>query len=270
MNPKETNPLHMPHLQAIEMLIKAGYSGDINDIRNQLIRESISDPAKIKNLIAQWNALRYPNDCISYLLASVYELCPQIHKTHPEAQAILLLMLRIQAQNSGCVAVVKGDFAKAMNWGSKKAGRISERLDELEETGAIIPIYKAPEGSTKPSIYRINPALSKIGQGFHAEQIKPSQDPEIYSRSAKTIQVLTDKEKKDYYCGILVKIVDTRKKKEPVPTKTLTQSEPHTGSEPQDHLTRPEKKNQDIYTDNMQNAENLLTPEENEMFSGTL
>lgn len=36
---RDPNPLHLAQLQALNMLIKKGYSGDIEDIRDQLIEE---------------------------------------------------------------------------------------------------------------------------------------------------------------------------------------------------------------------------------------
>ena len=160
---RDPNPLHLAQLQALNMLIKKGYSGDIEDIRDQLIEESYSKPEKIKEMVAEWNAMRYPKEAITHLLLSIYEYFPQVHKATPEAQAILLLMIRIQPQSTGYVAVAKGAFAHVLGWGSKRAGRIQEYLDELTQIGAITPIYRAPDrGSKKPGIYKNRSRL----QGF--------------------------------------------------------------------------------------------------------
>lgn len=78
---RDPNPLHLAQLQALNMLIKKGYSGDIEDIRDQLIEESYSKPEKIKEMVAEWNAMRYPKEAITHLLLSIYEYFPQVHKS---------------------------------------------------------------------------------------------------------------------------------------------------------------------------------------------
>lgn len=273
---KDLNPLHLAQLQALNMLIKKGYSGDIEDIRNQLIEESYSEPEKIKQMVAEWNAMRYPKEAITHLLLSVYRYFPQVHKARPEAQAILLLMMRIQPQNTGYIAVVKGAFAKVLGWGSKRAGKIQEYLDELTEIGAITPIYKAPDGSKKPGIYKINDGFSKIGQGFKASHINQKKDAGNYTQSTTTITLLKDTGREEYYCGTLVKTADMRKttrdKKRASADQNTDSSESHSDSEPQEHSNQVEPKNQDISSsaDNMQKISEILTPEEELMFSGTL
>lgn len=273
---KDLNPLHLAQLQALNMLIKKGYSGDIEDIRNQLIEESYSEPEKIKQMVAEWNAMKYPKEAITHLLLSVYRYFPQVHKARPEAQAILLLMMRIQPQNTGYVAVVKGAFAKVLGWGSKRAGKIQEYLDELTEIGAITPIYKAPDGSKKPGIYKINDGFSKIGQGFKASHINQKKDAGNYTQSTTTITLLKDTGREEYYCGTLVKTADMRKatrdKKRASADQNTDSSESHSDSEPQEHSNQVEPKNQDISSsaDNMQKISEILTPEEELMFSGTL
>lgn len=273
---KDLNPLHLAQLQALNMLIKKGYSGDIEDIRNQLIEESYSEPEKIKQMVAEWNAMRYPKEAITHLLLSVYRYFPQVHKARPEAQAILLLMMRIQPQNTGYVAVVKGAFAKVLGWGSKRAGKIQEYLDELTEIGAITPIYRAPDGSKKPGIYKINDGFSKIGQGFKASHINQKKDAGSYTQSTTTITLLKDTGREEYYCGTLVKTADMRKatrdKKRASADQNTDSSESHSDSEPQEHSNQVEPKNQDISSsaDNMQKISEILTPEEELMFSGTL
>lgn len=273
---KDLNPMHLAQLQALNMLIKKGYSGDIEDIRNQLIEESYSEPEKIKQMVAEWNAMKYPKEAITHLLLSVYRYFPQVHKARPEAQAILLLMMRIQPQNTGYVAVVKGAFAKVLGWGSKRAGKIQEYLDELTEIGAITPIYKAPDGSKKPGIYKINDGFSKIGQGFKASHINQKKDAGNYTQSTTTITLLKDTGREEYYCGTLVKTADMRKatrdKKRASADQNTDSSESHSDSEPQEHSNQVEPKNQDISSsaDNMQKISEILTPEEELMFSGTL
>lgn len=266
---RDPNPLHLAQLQALNMLIKKGYSGDIEDIRDQLIEESYSKPEKIKEMVAEWNAMRYPKEAITHLLLSIYEYFPQVHKATPEAQAIILLMIRIQPQSTGYVAVAKGAFAHVLGWGSKRAGRIQEYLDELTQIGAITPIYRAPDrGSKKPGIYKINDGFSKIGQGFKASRIKQKEDAGDYTQSTTTITLLKDTGREEYYCGTLVKTADMRKttrdKKGASADQNTDSAESHSDSEPQEHSNQKQQRNQESYTEI--NAEDLLTPEENALF----
>ena len=203
-------------------------------------------------------------------MISTFVYFPQVHKTSPEAQAILSVMLRTQEQATGLVEVKKGVYTQVLGWGSKRAGHINDCLQELKDVKAILPIYEPPEGTKKkPGIYRINPQFSKIGKGFKVSAINPGTSGE-YTQYPHKVTLLVNGQKKELICGSLQKIIKTdsaAQKKRANAGLVDPQSEPLAGSEPQDDSNRPAKKNQDFYTSNMQNTENLLTQTEEDFFS---
>lgn len=267
---KIQNPLHMPHIQAIKQLIKHGYSGDIEDILELLEEESNTDPERIKKMNDEWNAQLYSSKSIDHLMMSTFDYFPQVHKASPEAQAVLSLMVRTQEQATGLVEVQRGTYAKVLGWGSKRAGRIKDCLQELKDINAISAIYEPKGGSTKPGIYQINAKFSKIGKGFKVSPVNPKTSGE-YSQYSHTVSLLINGQKKDFKCGSIQKIVNTAddKKKRASAGLANSQSEPHTGSEPQDDSNPNNGKNQDSVI-NMQKNESVLTPEEEELFSGQM
>lgn len=198
------NPLHSPHLQAAIQLRKNGYTGDIEDIADQLEEESVSNPEKIKKMNDEWNATLYASKSIDHLMLSVLEYCPAIHKTSPEAQAILLLMIRTQEQATGLVELQKGTYAKVLGWGSKRAARIKDYLQELKDIKIISAIYEPPKGSSKPGIYKINHKFSKIGKGFKVGLIGKQGE---FVRHTSTVTMIIDGKRQDLKCGSIQKII---------------------------------------------------------------
>lgn len=265
---KTQNPLHSPHIQALRQLIKHGYTGDIEDILEELEEDSFSNPEEIKSMNEEWNAILYSSKSIDHLMLSTFNYFPQIHKVSPEAQSILFIMVRTQEQATGLVEVPKTIYAKVLGWGSKRAGHIDNCLKELKEINAILPIYEPPKGSKKSGIYQINPNFSKIGKGFQVSPINKKTAGE-YVQYPDNVTILINGNKKELRCGSIRKIIDTdQDKKRASAGLADSKSKPHTGSEPQDNSTRDTRKNQ--VNNNMPNTESLLTPEEELMFSGTL
>lgn len=265
---KNQNPLHSPHIQALRQLIKRGYTGDIEDILEELEEDSISNPEEIKSMNEEWNAILYSSKSIDHLMLSTFNYFPQIHKVSPEAQSILFIMVRTQEQATGLVEVPKTIYAKVLGWGSKRAGHIDDCLKELKEIKAILPIYEPPKGSKKPGIYQINSNFSKIGKGFQVNPINKKTAGE-YVQYSDNVTILINGHKKELRCGSIRKIIDTdQDKKRASAGLADPKSKPHTGSELQDNSTRDTRKNQ--VNNNMLKNSNLLTPEEELMFSGTL
>lgn len=228
MDNKNPNPLHSPHIQALRQLMQKGYGGRIEDILELLEEESETDPGKIKEMNEEWNSILYASKSINHLMMSTFDYFPQVHKTSPEAQAILSVMLRTQEQATGLVEVKKGVYAKVLGWGSKRAGHIDDCLQELKDVKAILPIYEPPEGTKKkPGIYQINPQFSKIGKGFKVSAINPSASGE-YTQYPHKVTLLVNGQKKELICGSLQKIIKTdsaAQKREPTPDSlTLNQN----------------------------------------------
>lgn len=266
MSNNDRNPLHSPHIQALRQLLQHGYDGTLEDVLEQLEEDSTSAPNLIKKMTEEWNAIRYASKSIDHLMLSTFNYYPQIHRASPEAQAVLLLMLRTQEQATGLVEVPKGIYAKVLQWGSKRAGRISDCLAELQTMQVISPVYEPPDGSRQPGIYQINHRFSKIGKGFQVQPIDTKNAGE-YVQFPHTVTITINGTRKTLKCGSIHQVIQADKEKKGVSAgHTDTTQDTHSPTT-QDHHTQPNTKNQEksSHAFNMQNS--ALTAEEAALFS---
>lgn len=254
---KDKNPLHSPHIQALRQLIKHGYNGDIEDILQDLEETSVDHPEEIKNMNEEWNSILYPSKSISYLMMSTFNYFPQLHKISPEAQSLLLLMVRTQEQASGLVEIPKGIYADVLGWGNKKARHINDYLGELKQAGAILTVYEPPKGSKNKAIYQINQKFSKVGKGFQVAQI--NTDVCDYVQYSDSVTISTNGQKQEFKCGSIRKVIISDKDKK---------KSQRCNADPQ-HESLSDSNNQ--VHDNMKLndiQENLFTEQEIDMFEG--
>lgn len=267
MSNNDRNPLHSPHIQALRQLLQHGYDGTLEDILEQLEEESTSAPNLIKKMTEEWNAIRYASKSIDHLMLSTFDYYPQIHRASPEAQAVLLLMLRTQEQATGLVEVPKGVYAKVLQWGSKRAGRISDCLTELQTMQVISPVYEPPDGSRQPGIYQINPKFSKIGKGFQVQPIDTKTAGD-YIQFPHTVTIAINGVRRTLKCGSIHQVIRADKKKSASAGHTGTSEQSTQGGSTinQDNDKQSTTKNQEksSYTFNMQNG---MTAEEAKLFS---
>lgn len=215
-NTKNLNPQNLAQLQALYDLLQTGFTEEttIKEAISTLTHDSQGNGDLTKTLKDTWNHHQYPDKAIKYVQVSTYTHCPQLHEVSTEAQALFFLMLRLQHKLDGFVAVKKGIFAKALNLGSKRARKMQDYLSELLYINAISRVHEAPQGSTAPSIYRINSKLSKIGRSFHPQVIKKDDYQLKYSETYEKITVETIAEgKKEYICGTLEDVLNFKKRR---------------------------------------------------------
>lgn len=126
----------------------------------------------LQSLQELWNRHQFPDTSIKLLLLSIYDLFPAIHDCSLEAQCLFFLMLRVQWQNTGYVAVKKKVFGERLGFSRNKIeSKMPVYLQELEDIKAIKAVYIPPRGSDKPCVYQINQDISKIGRGFKPQRI---------------------------------------------------------------------------------------------------
>lgn len=163
------------HLQALIDLRDCGFGAiKIEDAiklltidQNQTEEEQEKTREILEHLQELWNRHQYPDTVIKLLLLSIYDYAPAIHDCSLEAQCLFFLMLRVQWQNTGYVAVKKKAFGQRLGFNRHKIeSKMHMFLQELEDIKAIKAIYIPPRGSDKPAVYQINPDISKIGKGF--------------------------------------------------------------------------------------------------------
>ena len=264
---RKRNPYNHPIAQALLDIKQVLwdleiYLTDIDDIVEEInTNEEVRERA-----LKLWLSHKFPEKSIRFIMTLIYDGCPERYELPIEEQAILGLMERIQNQTSGAVAVYKTVFASVLHLNDRQRKSLQKSLDHLTEMCFLTCIYKPPRGSKKPGIYIVNRAVSWIGTGTDNAKGLKVKNPGIYKQISETA-ILPDGTK--VVCGTLGEI--PKKEKEVNADQNADPidhtAEPCTGSEPQDDSNRPAKKNQDFYTSNMQNTENLLTQTEEDFFS---
>lgn len=265
---KKPNPYNHPIAQALLDIKQVLwdleiYLTDIDDI----IEEINTNEEVRERALKLWLSHRFPEKSIRFIMTLIYDGCPERYELPIEEQAILGLMERIQNQTSGAVAVYKTVFASVLHLNDRQRKSLQKYLDHLTEMCFLTCIYKPPKGSKKPGVYIVNRAVSWIGTGTDNAKGLKIKNPGTYKQIPETV-ILPDGTK--VICGTLGEI--PKKEKEVNADQNAdpinNTAEPYNGSAPQDNSKRDTRKNQ--VNSNMPKNSNLLTPEEELMFSGTL
>lgn len=268
---KKPNPYNHPIAQALIDIKQVLwdleiYLTDIDDIAEEInTNEEVRERA-----LKLWLSHKFPEKSIRFIMTLIYDGCPERYELPIEEQAILGLMERIQNQTTGAVAVYKTDFARVLHLNDRQRKSLQKYLDHLTETCFLTCIYKPPRGSKKPGVYIVNRAVSWIGTGTDNAKGLKIKNPGTYKQIPETV-ILPDGTK--VICGTLGEIPTKEKEVSADQDTDLinnTTTEPYTGSALQDDSNRKGRKNQVSDTVNMQNNCDILTPEENNLFSGTL
>lgn len=206
------------HLQALIDLRDCGFGAiKIEDAiklltidQNQTEEEQEKTREILEHLQELWNRHQYPDTVIKLLLLSIYDYAPAIHDCSLEAQCLFFLMLRVQWQNTGYVAVKKKAFGQRLGFNRHKIeSKMHMFLQELEDIKAIKAIYIPPRGSDKPAVYQINPDISKIGKGFTPTRVTLKGRKKDKFKRTK-IEVAIGQEQ-TLICGTLDTIEDNKK-----------------------------------------------------------
>lgn len=268
---KKSNPYNHPIAQALIDIKQVLwdleiYLTDIDDIAEEInTNEEVRERA-----LKLWLSHKFPEKSIRFIMTLIYDGCPERYELPIEEQAILGLMERIQNQTTGAVAVYKTDFARVLHLNDRQRKSLQKYLDHLTETCFLTCIYKPPRGSKKPGIYIVNRAVSWIGTGTDNAKGLKIKNPGTYKQIPETV-ILSDGTK--VVCGTLGEIPKKEKEVSADQDTDLINNtaEPYNGSAPQDDSNRNNKKKQvSVVNSNMQKNENILTPEEELMFSETL
>lgn len=268
---KKPNPYNHPIAQALIDIKQVLwdleiYLTDINDIIEEInTNEDVRERA-----LKLWLSHRFPEKSIRFIMTLIYDGCPERYELPIEEQAILGLMERIQNQTNGAVAVYKTVFAKVMHLNDRQRKNLQKSIDHLTETCFLTCIYRPPKGSKRPGIYIVNRAVSWIGTGTDNAKGLSIKRPGTYKQILETA-ILPDGT--NVTCGTLGEIPKQEKEASADQDTDLINNtaELYNGSAPQNDSNRNNKKKQvSVANSNMPKNENILTPEENEMFSGTL
>lgn len=265
---KKPNPYNSDTLQAlldVRTAIERGNSGltDINDI----IADMQGEKSTIRRDADQINHQhKFPDSSIGFSQTARYDQKALFYELPRGEQVLYDLMCDIQDPQSGYVTVIKGIYAQVLHFTDTEKRNLQKYLDDLTEKGFLFCNYRPT--NKKPGEYRINQGISWIGKRDKTQLTKLKEFQSKYTIGKDTV-VLKDGTKVS--SGKLTLIDAENIEKNGVSAgHTDPKTEPRTGSEPHDNSNRDTRKNQDSVIINMQKTESLLSPAEEEFFSGTL
>lgn len=184
-------------------------------------------------------------------------------------------MCSIQDPRTGLVTVRKGVFADALHYTDTERKNMQKYLDDLTVKGFLQCIYR--QTNKKPGEYKVNQGVAWIGKQEKKELSKIhipkfeakymiGKDTVIFADGTKmdsgTLKLIFDDD---------VKETEQTERKRASADQNTDSAESHSDSEPQEHCNQEILENQDISSsaDNMQKISEILTADEEEMFSGT-
>lgn len=265
---KKPNPFNSGCLQAfldVRAAIERMDLGltDINDI----IADMQQEESELRNTSDEINhSHEYPDKSIGFSQTARYDDKALFYELPRGEQALYSLMCDIQDPQTGFVTVIKGIFVEVLHFTNTERRNMQGYLDDLTEKGFLFCNYRPT--NKKPGEYKINQAISWIGKRDKPELDKLQEFEAKYTIGKDTV-VLPDGRKVN--SGKLILIDKANIQKNGVSAgHTDTKTEPCTGSAPHDNSNRSTRKNQDSVIINMQKTEDLLSPAEEEFFSGTL
>lgn len=268
MNTKKQNPYNSDTLQAlldIRTAIERSNSGltDINDI----IADMQGEKSTIRRDADQINHQhQFPDSSIGFSQTARYDQKALFYELPRGEQVLYNLMCDIQDPQSGYVTVIKGIYAKVLHFTDTESRNLQKYLDDLTEKGFLYCNYRPT--NKKPGEYKINQGISWIGKRDKTQLTKLKEFQSKYTIGKDTV-VLKDGTKVSSGKLTLLDLENVEKKGASA-GHTDPKAEPCTGSEPHDNSNRDTRKNQDSVIINMQKTEDLLSPAEEEFFSGTL
>lgn len=210
---------------------------------------------------------KYPDNRIRLVQSAVYDECPERFELNETETKVFDLMERLQDQTTGYVSVVKAIFVDVLHLTQSERKGLQKTLNSLEKKNFISCIRPYRAGSTKPPVYKVNRNVTWIGKQDKAD--KKINIPGFKQKYKRIIQPTVLPDGKTILTGSLELIdeeVSADQNTDPINNTT----EPCNGSASQDDSNRDKRKNQESDKTNMPKNFNLLTAEEDAMFSGTL
>ena len=164
--------------------------------------------------------------------------------------------------------MIKAIFVDVLHLTQSERKGLQKTLNSLEKKNFIFCIRPYKAGSTKPPVYKINRNVTWIGKQDKTID-KKIDIPGFKQKYKRIVQPTVLPDGKTILTGSL-ELIDEEVSADQDTDLINNTAELYNGSAPQNDSNRDKRKNQDSVIINMQKTEDLLSPAEEEFFSGTL
>lgn len=267
-NTIKPNPYNSDCIQALLDIQKALFMCDcrLTDSEDILIELQQNDELR-ETADTIMHSHKYPNNRIRLVQSAVYDECPERFELNETETKVFDLMERLQDQTTGYVSVVKAIFVDVLHLTQSERKGLQKTLNSLEKKNFIFCIRPYKAGSTKPPVYKVNRNVTWIGKQDKTD--KKINIPGFKQKYKRIIQPTVLPDGKTILTGSL-ELIDEEVSADQDTDPINNTTEPCNGSASQDDSNRDKRKNQESDKTNMPKNFNLLTAEEDAMFSGTL
>lgn len=267
-NTKKPNPYNSDCIQALLDIQKALFMCDCRLTDSEDILAELQQNEELRETADTiMHSHKYPDSRIRLVQSAVYDECPERFELNETETKVFDLMERLQDQTTGYVSVVKAIFVDVLHLTQSERKGLQKTLNSLEKKNFISCIRPYRAGSTKPPVYKVNRNVTWIGKQDKTD--KKIDIPGFKQKYKRIIQPTVLPDGKTILTGSL-ELIDEEVSADQDTDPINNTTEPCNGSASQDDSNRDKRKNQESDKTNMPKNFNLLTAEEDAMFSGTL